>query len=1094
MRVENVVRKSRILSLAALCSILFVSPSMKAYAANDAISPVSGVASIEQNRMTITGEVRDDEGEVIPGANVWVKGSTNGTITDIDGKFSLKAASGETIVVSFVGYINAERKVMASQKVYNITLKPEARLLDEVVVTGYQTISKERATGSFAVVNPKDMEGKMQTNILDRMEGMVAGFTNVSVGGQTAAPTIRGVSTISGNKKPLYVVDGIPYEGDLDAINPTDIVNVTVLKDATAASIYGARSANGVIVITTRSGETGKTKVSYSGSIKFQPLPDRDYYNYTSSAETVDLMEELYGYYHNPYNATDNRSTNEVYLLMYKRDAGEITDSQYQQAMDMYRNLDRHDQVKDELLRKANMIHQHNLSFHGGADVYKYSLSVNYREDLPYEKEQSTQRLGFNLKNQFNFYKWLRVDVGVLNSNVTKDYDNGFTGEGLLNGGQSYRMLRNADGTPAQWYNNKSQLEIDRLNSLGLQDETYIPLNEINKKHYNSKDKYWNVNVGANIKIIEGLSLDLRYQTETTSKYTKQYSSKDAYEVKTNINDGTIIDKKTGVVTNLMPVGGWVTENRGANNSYTLRAQLNFNRTFFDKHEVQVIAGAERRKVTSENTYIKKVGYDDVSLSYKNINELDLGTSHGGTEAVYGSYSYKDATKAFTYADNRYVSFYGNASYTFNNRLTGTASVRVDQSNLFGTDPKFQYKPLWSAGAHYVILSNWDWIDRLVGRATFGINGNVAKESGPYMISADDGTNYYTNEYQSYISTPPNPSLRWEKTKVFNIAVDFNLLKGRLNGSIEFYNKATSDLLGKRAIDPTFGWNSLTLNYGEMRNRGVEISLQSENIRTRDFSWSTNFVFSYNKNKLTKIENSGTSASSYYASLQNREGYPMSSFFTIRYAGLDEKGFPQAYKADGSIVKSSSDLEKEDLEYSGTTVPPYSASLTNRLSYKGFDLDFMFVFYGGHKLRDVAAGYQFTMYPVMNNTGAVDKDRLNFWRNPGDENNPDMAPVFMYRKSNQSTAAPLWQYANKHIQKGDYIKLRDLSLGYTFPREWMRKCYVQNLRVSLQIQNLWYWAANDKNLDPEVWTGTGTYPTRGTHIPATYTLGVSLDF
>lgn len=397
MKVKNVVRRNRILSIVALCSILFVLPSVKAYAEKDSPSEMNGVASIEQSRMTITGEVRDDEGELIPGANVWVKGSTNGTITDIDGKFSLKAASGETIVVSFVGYINAERKVTASQKAYNIILKPEARLLDEVVVTGYQTISKERATGSFAVVTPKDMESKLQTNILDRMEGMVAGMVKQP---NSSYPSIRGTSTLSGTKTPLYVVDGIPYEGDLDAINPADIINITVLKDATAASIYGARSANGVIVITTRMGEVGKTKVSYSGSMKFEPLPDRDYYNYTSSSETVDLMEELYGYFHNPYQPTDNRSTNEVYLLMYQRDAGEITDSQYEQAMNMYRGQDRHDQVKDEFLRKANMTHQHNMSFSGGADVYKYAFSVNYQENLPYEKEQKTQRLGFNLKNQ----------------------------------------------------------------------------------------------------------------------------------------------------------------------------------------------------------------------------------------------------------------------------------------------------------------------------------------------------------------------------------------------------------------------------------------------------------------------------------------------------------------------------------------------------------------------------------------------------------------------------------------------------------------------------------------------------------------------
>ena len=1058
----------------------------------EAGNSVNEVLAIDQTIIGLKGVVLDENGQPVPGANVVVKGTTMGTITDMDGKFSLQVEKGATIVVSLIGYANKEVQINERKAKYTVSLEPETHLLDEVIVTGYQTISKERATGSFAVVTPKDMESKLQTNILDRMEGMVAGMVMPS---NKSNPTIRGISTLNGTQTPLYVVDGVPYEGSLDVINPADIVNVTVLKDATAASIYGARSANGVIVITTRQGQAGKTRVNYSGSIKFEPLPSRDYYNYTSSAETVDLMEELFQYSHNAYQENDRRYTNEVYQVMYDLERGAITQEEYQKRLDYYRNSDRYDQVREAFLRRADITHQHNVSFNGGTDIYKYALSVNYQQNLPYEKAQKDRRLGLNWKNQFDFFKWLRVDVGIMNSTYTTDYDNGISGMSYLNGGTTYRMLRNPDGSPAQWYGSKSQYEIDRLNSLGLQDETYIPLNELDKSHYSYKSRYWNINVGANIKIWDGLSLDLRYQTEMTNTFNKQYDSKDANKVKSNINDGTIIDPKTGKVTNLMPVGGWVNENRGENNSYTLRAQLNYNKTFLKEHEVQVIVGAERRKVVTESSHIMKVGYDDIALSYKKIDEFTLGQQQNGTEAIYGSYSWSDSAAPFTYSDNRYVSFYGNASYTFNSRLTATGSVRIDQSNLFGTDPKYQYKPLWSAGAHYVILQNESWVDRLVGRITYGINGNVAKNSGPYMISKNDSDgNYYTGESQSYISTPPNPTLRWEKTKVFNIAVDFNLFRGRLSGSLEYYNKATSDLLGLRATDPTFGWSELMLNYGSMRNRGVEITLNSHNIQTKDFNWTSTLTFSYNKNMLTSIENSGTSAYSYYGSLQNREGYPMSSIFAIRYAGLSEDGLPQAYKADGTIVKGSSALEKEDLVYMGTTNPPYAASLSNRLSYKGFDLDFMFVFYGGHKLRDVAAGYQFTYYPVLNYTGAVDRDRLNFWRQPGDEKDPNMAPRFLYKVNGGSDASALWQYADKHIQKGDYIKLRDLSIGYTFPKEWMRKCYVENLRVSLQIQNLWYWAANDKGLDPEVWSGTSSSPSRGSHIPATYTLGVSLDF
>ena len=219
----------------------------------------------------------------------------------------------------------------------------------------------------------------------------------------------------------------------------------------------------------------------------------------------------------------------------------------------------------------------------------------------------------------------------------------------------------------------------------------------------------------------------------------------------------------------------------------------------------------------------------------------------------------------------------------------------------------------------------------------------------------------------------------------------------------------------------------------------------------------------------------------------------MNAMWVIRYAGLDEEGYPTAYKADGTIVKSAGELEAEDLVYAGTTTPPYSASLSNKLSYKGFDLSFMFVYYGGNVLRDVAAGYMWDRYPVLNYASAVDRGRLHFWQQPGDENDPDMAPAFMYRTSHTNSAA-LWQYADKHVEKGDYIKLRDVTLSYTFPKVWVNKFYAENLRVSLQIQNLFYWAANKRHLDPEVWSGTSSSPSRGYRIPPTYTLGVSLNF
>lgn len=1056
------------------------------------------------NGKTIKGKVVDEKGETVIGANVWIKGTTLGIATDIDGNYSLKLSGNpQTLVASFIGYTPQELHLNPNNDIYNFTLKPEAQSLDEVIVTGYQTISKERATGSFAIVSPKDLEGKMQTNIMDRMEGMVAGLSS-----NRGKIEIRGISTFKGNKDPLYVVDGIPFEGipensrasipgsdkisPLDVINPSDIVNITVLKDATAASIYGSRSANGVIVITTRNGSTGKTRVNYTGSIRMQGLPDRDYLNRMNSAELVDFQQMIFNQYPNISRYKANQFQNDVQLLLLDHRDGKISESELETGLNKYRGLDRYDQVIEEFLRKRKLNHQHNLSFSGGSDIYKYSISANYTGTAPYEKAQLEKRIGFNLKNTFNFFEWMKLDAGIIGSNLSSDYDNGVLGMDLLNKGiASYYMLRDTDGNPCQMYGTKSQLEIDRLNSLGLMDETYTPITEMGSRHYTSKSNYLNLNFGLNLKIMEGLTVDLRYQNESTKGYDKQYDSKNALSVKTMINDATVL--KDGNAQNYIPIGGQIVQTNTDNNSYTLRAQVNYNGTFKDKHDVQVLAGAERRKVVTSSNGFYRVGYDDDNLSFSKLNELDLNKGIGGTQAINGNFYFTNKTPAFRYKDNRFVSFYANGSYTYDNRLTVTGSIRIDQSNLFGTDPKYQYKPLWSAGAHYVLLENKNWIDRLVIRATYGINGNISKDSGPYLIARADGNNNYTNESVFYISTPPNPTLRWEKTKVTNIGVDFNLLNNRLNGSIEYYNKNSSDLLGDFSADPTLGWTSLLMNFASMYNRGVEISLQSENINTAGFRWTSNFLFGYNKNEITKVQNGSESALSYYSGLNTREGYAMNSLFSVRYAGLDERGIPMAYKKDGTIIKSSKLLDKEDLVYSGTYDPKYNASLTNTFSYKGFDLSFMFIYSGGHVMRDVAASMLIAQHPIYR-TSNSDKDIMNYWKQPGDENNPNTNPAFLYGTPENYNANDLWGAADKHVQRGDYIKLRDLTLGYSLPSSMLKKYMIQGIRVNVQMQNLWYWAANDRGLDPEEWTGSSLSPSRGVKFPPSYTFGLSLNF
>ncbi len=1054
-------------------------------------APSATMEALKPVKVEISGTITDTEGTPLPGASILIKGTQRSAISDVAGKFVISADAGDVLVIRYVGYSDKEVKV-GPETVLTIKLEllPSRLQGVSIVSTGYTTISKERAAGSFSAISSKDLSNKMQTNLLEKLEGMAPGFTYYK-----NVPQVRGVSTLNAISSPLYVVDGIPYEGSIAAINPNDVATVTMLKDASAASIYGARAANGVIVITTKAGKPGPMRVNVNSSFRVTPLPERSYMNRMSSAELVDFQRDMFAYWSNDYAGLDERRfMNDVYALLYERKAGNITDAQLETQLDVYRKRDRYQQVKDEFLRKSSLVQQHNMSISGGTEKHQYNLSVNYLRDNPYEKEQSNDRFGYNLRNMFTLNKWARLDVGVLGSHTRADYDNGFNGYSNLNGGRaSYYMFRNPDGTPAQWYGSKSQFEIDRLNGLGLQDESVFAQKELGLQHYIDKSNYLNMNVGLNLRLIQGLSLDVRYQNERTDGLSSQLYRPNSNYVRTMLNDATVM--KNGQPTLYIPVGGQFDETRSTRNSYTLRTQLNYNRMIANKHQLQVLAGAERRSVRNASTNAYKYGFDEYSLSYKSIDELTmLGTTIQGTEALFNQFRLSRKERGFVEKEYRYVSFFGNGSFTFNKKLTATGSIRIDQSNLFGTDPKFQYRPMWSGGLLYVISENdLPWLDRLAARATYGVNGNVAQDQGPFLISQDGGTNYYTNESQASISSPPNEQLRWEKTQVVNLGIDFSTFKGKLIGSVDFYNKATSDLLGRLQEDPTKGWSSRMVNYGAMFNRGVDVTLTSENLRTKDLRWTTTLNFNYNKNELTDLYVSANQVIDFVYNTQNRVGLPMNSLYSIRYAGLDKNGRPQAFTKDGKIVNDAGKLTTDDLVNSGTTVPPFSASLINNVRYKNFELFFMFMYYGGHVMRDAVAPY-LTKLPELNYTTNMDRLALNYWRKPGDELNPEMAPAY-YQQAPTGTTM-LWDAADTHIAKASYIKLRDITLAYSLPAKLLSKYKVQGLRVSMQVQNAWRWSANPQDLDPEVWSGLtlSSYPTRGILAPPSYTFGLNLTF
>ena len=781
---------------------------------------------------------------------------------------------------------------------------------------------------------------------------------------------------------------------------------------------------------------------------------------------------------------------------------GQIGETELQQKLNEYRNSNNKNQIKDQFLRTA-ITHQHNLSLTGGTEKNNYLISLNYYGNNPYEKNRSDERIGFTLKENVKFFDWLSADFGVIGSFTKDSGKNGFddinsagdrrtTELSLYTGGISYQMLRNDDGSPREWRKNKSDYELDRLESLGLLNERYIPLEELDRKHYKDKSSYYRLQVGFNVKIMEGLTVDLRYQTENTQIKDRQLYDKDSYYVRNMVNDATTVDAKTGEIIQNIPSGGQLLQLEEDIYSYTMRGQVNFNRIFKEIHSVVALAGAERRLIRDTKTSVYKMGYDDHSLSYKPVNPNEMSPI-SGTEALSGSYNWVDWDwNYFEQDEDRYVSFYGNASYTYNNRYSVNGSIRVDQSNLFGTDPKYQYRPLWSVGASWFMASeefmqNVKWVDRLNLRLTYGINGNVSKESGPYLTVEDYGYNNWTGDFSNNIKSPPNPELRWEKTAVTNIGVDFSILNSRLNGTIDYYIRKSTDLLGNRDTDPTLGWSSLKVNYGSLNNKGIEVALGSINISKPNFEWRTNLNFSYNKNKITKMKHSGTTVFSYVQGVVHTKGRPMYSLFSYKDAGLNpENGAPLVYDKDGKKVSNVGSID--ELKYSGTTRPPYTASLINRFRYKGLSLSFMFIYNGGHVLRD-----EISPYLTGSVTSNISKKAMNHWKKPGDEKIKGIAPAM--NRNASYTLKQVWYALDTHVIKGDYIKLRDVTLTYDLPKEWIRKFSLENMSVNCQVSNLWRWVANDSDLDPEAYTTTGYgWGSRTLPVPTTCTLGVSVTF
>lgn len=543
----------------------------------------------------VSGIIVDEKGETLIGVTVAVKNGKNMCLTDAEGHFNIWLNSNEsTLVISYIGMKTMEVAALHDGPL-KIVMKVDDNPLNEVIVTGYQTLSRERTTGSFNVVTADKLKDKLQTNIINRLEGMVPGLVF-----QNGEYYLRGMSTLRGGptrNEPLLVVDGLPFEGNISSINPSVVKNITFLKDAAAASIYGARAANGVIVITTIDGKgNGKTSVQYDASIKFTPAPNMSGLHRLNSRELVDLQKDGFKYDPGQYAYLDPRErVNPVLELLYKNRAGMIDNNELEKGLEVYRNLDNRKELED-FYTKTGVRHQHNVSILGGNWANRYAVSLNYDGNSYNARYLSSERYGFSLRDNIGFFRWLNADLSVTGS---FSRDKGDTGMGqftdIYHNYPSYTMLRDKDGTPINFPKYKSDYELERLKELGLMDESFNPITNRKEENFITKDQYYKIQLGLNFKIAKGLNFDIRFQTENTVSKTTEFHSAESYYVRNMINDAAQYNTMRKTLTLNVPKGSQMGEYRSDMSAYTLRAQLNFSKEF-GKNSITVIAGGERRQ------------------------------------------------------------------------------------------------------------------------------------------------------------------------------------------------------------------------------------------------------------------------------------------------------------------------------------------------------------------------------------------------------------------------------------------------------------------------------------------------------------------
>lgn len=1083
-------------------------------------------APVKQEKHKVTGKITDEEGIPLPGVSVLVKGTTVGVATNIDGEYTIEFDGNNAVLVySFVG-MTSQEIAYTGQKLLNITLFADTEQMAEVVVTGYQSISKERASGSFDKVSTEHIE-KAASSISERLQGTLAGVNATVRADGSYDFEIRGQSSLFGDAQPLVVVDGFPVVQEeirdkwgqlisrvdpFSTINPNDVESITVLKDAAAGSIWGAKSANGVIVITTKKAQKGKLKVDFSSFWKTSSMLDFDYLvNKASSAETIEYEKQMFDMalitspwtLPAPITPHATKAHSQAIILMNEHRLGNISEAELNSGLNSLAGMDNREQIKDQLMQNP-FTQQYNLSISGGTEVTSNVLSLMYERGKDNFKGNDLEKGTVNFRNNTKLAEWLDFDFSGMMQYSSRDRNGVQISDptvstydlyGMATGLQPYEMILNADGTQANlnnlFYYTPVLNSMIPTESFPYTDWSYNPIQELGERDFTTEEINARVQAGLSFKLMEGLAINSKILYERLERKNKNVFGANSFTMRKMVNETSSWDQYgTGAIDPIMPVGGGLKEDNMTITYYNWRNQLSFNRTFAEKHSINFIAGTEiSDRIIETSDEVDTYGYyDDERIGVGRLKKpYDANASMWlGTPLRYAGYFYPivlDDVRGFSYATSRKYSLFSNLSYTYNDKYTITGSYRTDASNLITDNSKYRYSPFWSVGGSWQMskedfLTDVDWLNRLTIRGTFGYLGNFDPSTSPYPLIAISGSaNRFTHETTASVSNFGNPTLRWEKTRNMNLGVDFAVLNSKLHGSIEVYHKLGKDLIVSQSVPSMTGTSTQKFNNGEMVNKGIELKLGTTlSILGNDIRWSGNLNFAYNKNEITKffkttysqyeLAGGGTGAYS--------EGLDANTIWSFEYAGLSNLGTeadplmkPVIKGENGAVYPITTwapgtDARKYMVDQ-GTSVAPYIVGFQNSFKIYDFDISLLVTGKFGHKFRRTGFNYR-ALWGGNTNVNSLYSDVVN-----SDPNEVVPIPTNEPRLYFYDRFVPYMSYLT---ESASHIRFQEVNVTYNLPKKFTSKLGLSRVQAYAQANNLGTILWNDYDEDPEYPLGT----------------------